>query len=45
MAAIAAKLVRDARARSLLTQLYVYVLRDAPPDVDAAEVGLSFSRL
>jgi predicted transposase/invertase (TIGR01784 family) len=38
MASIAAKLVRDARARSLLTQLYVYVLRDAPPDVETAEV-------
>jgi hypothetical protein len=38
MASISAKLVRDARARSLLTQLYVYVLRDAPPDVEAAEV-------
>jgi hypothetical protein len=29
---------RDARARSLLTELYVYVLRDAPPDGEAAEV-------
>jgi hypothetical protein len=38
MAQVATTLVRDARARSLLTQLYVYVLRDAPPGVEAEEV-------
>jgi predicted transposase/invertase (TIGR01784 family) len=38
MASIVAGLARDARARSLLTQLYGYLLRDAPPGVEAAEV-------
>jgi len=30
--------VRDERARSLLRQLYSYLLRDAPPDVEAGQV-------
>jgi predicted transposase/invertase (TIGR01784 family) len=38
MGAIAATLVRDGRARMLLTQLYVYLLRDAPLEVEAKEV-------
>lgn len=38
MGAIVAELTRDARARALLTQLYVYLLRDAPPDVETEEV-------
>jgi predicted transposase/invertase (TIGR01784 family) len=38
MASIAARLVRDTRTRSLLTQLYIYVLRDAQPDIDVEEV-------
>jgi|GEM_PF-2622265 len=38
MAAVTARVVRDARARSLLTQLYIYLLRGAPDNVDADEV-------
>jgi predicted transposase/invertase (TIGR01784 family) len=38
MAAILAGLPRDERARSLLARLYVYVMRDAPQDVEAGEV-------
>ena len=38
MAAIVAELTRDARARTLLTQLYVYLLRDAPADVETEDV-------
>jgi len=38
MQAILATLPRDARARLLLTQLYVYLLRDAAPEVEAREV-------
>ena len=38
MGAIVSELARDTRARMLLTQLYVYLLRDAPPEVDAGEV-------
>jgi predicted transposase/invertase (TIGR01784 family) len=38
MGAIVAGLARDARARMLLTQLYVYLLRDAPADVETEDV-------
>src|ERR1700722_20398924 len=38
MGAMVAGLTRDARARTLLTQLYVYLLRDAAPDVETEEV-------
>ena len=38
MQAILATLPRDARARLLLTQLYVYLLRDAAPEVEDREV-------
>jgi predicted transposase/invertase (TIGR01784 family) len=38
MAAIVAELRRDARARMLLTQLYVYLLRDAPAGVESLQV-------
>jgi hypothetical protein len=38
MGALVARLTRDARARMLLTQLYVYLLRDAAPDVETEEV-------
>jgi hypothetical protein len=38
MGAMAAELTRDARAQILLTQLYVYLLCDAPPDVETGEV-------
>jgi predicted transposase/invertase (TIGR01784 family) len=38
MGALVARLTRDARARMLLTQLYVYLLHDAPRNVVTAEV-------
>jgi hypothetical protein len=38
MRALVATLVRDERTRSLLTQLYVYLLRSAQPDVEAEAV-------
>jgi hypothetical protein len=38
MSTIVAGLERDARARMLLAQLYVYLLRDAPPEVEKEEV-------
>jgi predicted transposase/invertase (TIGR01784 family) len=38
MGAMVAELTRDARAQMLLTQLYVYLLRDAAPDVETEEV-------
>jgi predicted transposase/invertase (TIGR01784 family) len=38
MGAIVSELARDARARTLLTQLYVYLLRDAPQEVEVEEV-------
>jgi predicted transposase/invertase (TIGR01784 family) len=38
MGAITSKLDRDAPTRSLLTQLYVYLLRTAAPEVEGAEV-------
>jgi hypothetical protein len=38
MGAIVAELAHDARARMLLTQLYVYLLRDAPADVETEHV-------
>jgi predicted transposase/invertase (TIGR01784 family) len=38
MAAIVAGLTRDTRARMLLTQLYVYLLRHAPADVETEDV-------
>jgi predicted transposase/invertase (TIGR01784 family) len=38
MGAIVAELTRDARARMLLTQLYIYLLRHAPQEVEAEEV-------
>jgi predicted transposase/invertase (TIGR01784 family) len=38
MGAIVSELTRDARARMLLTQLYVYLLRDAPADVETEDV-------
>ena len=38
MGAIVSELARDKRARMLLTQLYVYLLRDTPQEVEAEEV-------
>ncbi len=38
MGAIVSELARDARARMLLTQLYVYLLRDAPANVETEDV-------
>ena len=38
MGAIVAELRRDARSRMLPVQLYVYLLRNAPPDVETEEV-------
>ena len=38
MGAIVAELPPDARARTLLTQIYVYLLRDAPADVETEDV-------
>ena len=38
MGAMVAGLTLDARAHGLLTQLYVYLLRDAPPNVETEEV-------
>ena len=38
MKAIIANLVRDARGRELLMQLFTYVLSTAPPDVEEREI-------
>jgi predicted transposase/invertase (TIGR01784 family) len=38
MAAIVAEVARDARARMLLTQLYVYLLHDTPAEVEPRDV-------
>lgn len=38
MAVIVSEVARDARARMLLTQLYVYLLRDTPADVETEVV-------
>ena len=38
MGALAGTLVRDARTRALLLQLYAYLLRTAPPDVAAEDI-------
>jgi hypothetical protein len=45
MAALIATLSRDARARALLTQLYVYLLRAAPPEVEDDEVRVILEQI
>jgi predicted transposase/invertase (TIGR01784 family) len=45
MGALTSKLDRDARTRSLLTQLYVYLLKTAAPEVEASEVRVMLEQI